>query len=86
MTINNPTVSVAGSFETDGNGTVGYDVENESPREWRRWVNFSGELAQTRDNPQLREEAEWRRACMQKESFMQILGMFSEAQDNEKEW
>lgn len=36
MTINNPTVSVAGSFETDGNGTVGYDVENESPREWRR--------------------------------------------------
>lgn len=49
-------------------------------------MTFSGEVAQTRDNPQLREEAEWRRACMQKESFMQMHGMFSEAQDNEQEW
>lgn len=27
---------MAGSFETDGDGTVGYEVENKSPREWRR--------------------------------------------------
>lgn len=47
-------------------------------------MTFSGEVAQTRDNPQLREEAEWRRACMQKELFLQMHGMFSEAQDNEK--
>lgn len=33
MSVNNSTVSVAGSFETDGDGTVGYEVENKSPRE-----------------------------------------------------
>lgn len=49
-------------------------------------MTLSVEVALTRDNPQLRKEAEWRRACMQKESFMQILGMFGEAKDNETEW
>lgn len=85
-TIKNSTVNIAGSFLTVGDGTLEYKGQNKSHRGWRRVSDLIWGCGTIKVNPQVREEAEWRRACIQKESFMQMLGMVSEAQGNEREW